>query len=519
MTIQEVVARFNTTPFLFAGSGVTRRYYGLPTWEDLLKHFAKKVCSDRFAYSAYKAAANGDLPLTATLIERDFNTAWYNNSDIRTLDEQGLAEVEEGKSPFKMEIAAWLREQSVIKQQYSEEINKLRKLAQKNLSGIITTNYDTFFESIFDGYKTYIGQDNLCFSTVQGFAEIYKIHGSVTVPDTIVIDDADYKLFRDKSKYLAAKLMTTFMEYPIIFIGYSLGDSDIREILENIVVCIPEDKLKILQERFIYVDYQADMIGYEISEYTLDLNGKRISMTRIALQDFSILYDALTAKVAAVPVKILRRFKEDLYTFALTQTPGTTLKVSALENERLSEEDLVISIGFPETGEKGYQVILDVNGWYHNVVFDDLPDAIYSYDKLLESTYPGVKHETKGYLPVCKYLVKASAYYPSIQATVPNSYDALLCATNIRGRSNTEKYSSVADLWKKEHLDVKRACRLLVCLPEEKIAVDELELVLHEMFSMDPNILSNSTDWTPPDVKRLIRIYDYLKWGGKIKKT
>lgn len=67
--------------------------------------------------------------------------------------------------------------------------------------------------------KIYVGQSQLIFSAIQGIAEIYKIHGSVEVPESIVINEEDYVEFERKSTYLAAKLMTIFMEYPIIFMG------------------------------------------------------------------------------------------------------------------------------------------------------------------------------------------------------------------------------------------------------------------------------------------------------------
>ena len=104
---------------------------------------------------------------------------------------------------------------------------------------------------------------------MQGIAEIYKIHGSVQSPGSIVINKNDYQFFRDKGKYLAAKLMTIFMEYPIIFIGYSISDSDVQMILGNIVECLPKDKISALQNRFVFVDYQKDFNDCEVSAHSV----------------------------------------------------------------------------------------------------------------------------------------------------------------------------------------------------------------------------------------------------------
>ena len=43
--------------------------------------------------------------------------------------------------------------------------------------------------------------------------------------------------------------------------------------------------------------------------------------------------------------------------------------------------------------------------------------------------------------------------------------------------------------------------------------MDELEMVLIEIFNNDVNILQNSITPVRTNIKRLIRIYGYLKWG------
>ena len=51
-----------------------------------------------------------------------------------------------------------------MNEEYLEEVGKLQNIAKNNISGVITTNYDCFFEDFFEGYKSFIGQDELVFS-------------------------------------------------------------------------------------------------------------------------------------------------------------------------------------------------------------------------------------------------------------------------------------------------------------------------------------------------------------------
>ena len=115
----EIVNKFNTTPFLFVGSGLTRRYLGLPSWSELLQHFASIISDDQFAFQRYMSLYNGNFEQIGSAIEKDFNEKWFINPGIRTESDDVLSLVKDNVSPFKAEVAHYIKSISKLNPAYA----------------------------------------------------------------------------------------------------------------------------------------------------------------------------------------------------------------------------------------------------------------------------------------------------------------------------------------------------------------------------------------------------------------
>lgn len=166
----------------------------------------------------------------------DFHDKWWDLEKYSEHREIFRSQLKDKSSALRMEICSYLTNVDLNNPPYltNEKLNnEVKVLSQLNIDGIITTNWDLFLEHIFPNYQKFVGQSELLFSNLLESCEIYKIHGCCSNPHSLVLTNEDYKDFENKNSYLAAKLITIFVEHPIIFIGYSINDENIRSILTS----------------------------------------------------------------------------------------------------------------------------------------------------------------------------------------------------------------------------------------------------------------------------------------------
>lgn len=277
--VKNLLKDTNKIPYLFVGSGLSMRYMKSETWEGLLRWVCESVGSPMKSYMLYKQRAIADpgmmFPRITSFMEDDFLNLVLPSSSFAPWVEKHEAELSDGIPAMKVYIAEHLKTFKPIG--LLDELGAL-KHASREIAGVITTNFDTLLESIFENYDCYTSQTELLFASTTGIGEIYKIHGSVTRPETMILTEKDFDLYKNKQDYMLSKILTIFGEYPIIFLGYSLNDQNVRDVIGALAKYAGPTRAQEFAKRFLFIDYTLD--NPEIGRHSFTVgDGSIVEMT------------------------------------------------------------------------------------------------------------------------------------------------------------------------------------------------------------------------------------------------
>lgn len=530
--IRERLEVANAHPFLFVGSGFTRRYLSSDDWAALIEHFARQAMpGNEFAYEIYKnkAIAQGMMghamiPEITQLIETDFNQLFLTAPQFADMREKNKGLIKSGVSPLKIAVADWIGKQSdsFDVPHHADEISAIGH-ARRNIAGIITTNFDQYLEHIFPDYIPYIGQNELLFNESYGIGEIYKIHGSISDPSSLVLTTHDYEEYHKRNAYLSAKLLTIFLEHPIIFIGYSLNDENVRTIFASIADCLSEEQLKTLSNRIFFLQREKEGRQNGFSIVRDSFGNKGLEFQRLVVEDFSLVYKAISGLRTSYTPKVLRKLKEDIYELVASSVPKERIRVVGIDDATdLDQIEFVIGVGaIKQLEEQGY----------HGLELKDLIEDLILEDKKLDPqsvvdlVLPKLGKQSSYNLPVFKYLQRATL------KNLDNSFLEYIHEVQDKGIhqwTNTSMrkahhcktiFGSIKALEASyDHAKFKETYLALDCVPfmkPESIDADELKKWLAEIYKQHDPLRQKESTMLSTNFRRTVKIFDYLKYGYK----
>lgn len=499
---------FNTNPYLFIGSGFSRRYLSLPTWEELLSNFFS-VSSIEGDFEYHKSKCNGNLPLLATNLSNEFHEIWWKkNQYIESRNTFKSLASEHVNLPLKIEISNYIRSTQKISTRYNKEIELLKTIV---IDGIITTNWDNFLDDNFNEFNRYIGQQELLFSEAISIGEIYKIHGCISRPETLILTEEDYLDFNSKNAYLAAKLLTIFVEHPIIFIGYSLSDNNIQQIIDSIVKCVDPKNLDKLKNRLIFVEWKENS-DFEIKDSSIKLPDNKVLPIKLIITDsFEPIFETLSTLKRQIPIKILRKLKNSVVEFVKSNNPTSKVFVTdidSINDDTLIEYAIGVGVATQLLSTQGYKSIETID------IIEDILNDNKNYDAklLVENTFPKI---IKGnvFIPVYKYLKSEKLLTKSGALKVKNKFELrkntptcflppqhyLKKQTEIR--RNHKDVNSIVNTF-----DMSHSLNYIPLLDLKTINLTQLLKFLRGCLKDDMTKKSSN-------FRKLVCLYDYLKYG------
>lgn len=501
--------KFPSPPYLFIGSGMSRRYMGLEDWPGLLR----KLCEiHNLDYGYLSTEAEGDLPQLASLIAKELQPKWWKEDRYKASREAYMKIAVDSESALKIETTLYLKENAKLTTS-PELIAELELFKKVVADGVVTTNWDNLIETIFPGQTVYVGQEGLIFSQIHGIAEIYKIHGTQDDPLSLVFTTKDYERFHQKNPYLASKLLTFFVENPVVFLGYSLTDENILEIIHSILDGLSSENVGKLADRLVFIQWDKDCKDSRFERTILSHEGRTLPVYQGTTSSMADVLEALGKIKRQIPAKLLRLLKQQVYQLVHSTDPADRVYVQDIDDKTpLNEIEFAMGVGLlAKLRDVGY-VAISREILARDLVFNDQG---LNAKTVVEKSLPELLKVAR-YVPVLKY-IRIAKNIPGFDADLMDSRVNLAAGRTLDFYLKTTGSGKLVENAKSfkgdflafsEHDTIERTMAYWHYLPELAFQADQVGDFLKEKFEFlinheNPNIRTSFL--------KLISVYDYIK--------
>lgn len=502
MNIREFIGQYRNHPVLFIGAGLSLRYLkNAFTWDGLLKHISYELSGNHEFYLDIKATSrvNGryDFTRVATRLEQEFNSHLSSNRNgkFQDINDMFYQEMESGNclSRFKIYISKLVKELT-YKEEKKDEIAELKKI-RKNIGSVITTNYDELIEDVF-GFAPLVGNDILLSNP---YGSVYKIHGCCSNSSKIIITEDDYAHFNEKYDLIRAQLLSIFIHNPIIFMGYGIGDENIKSLLKTIFTYVEPNSTDAdrIRNNFLLVEFEKNSDSNEITEHDIDLEGfSTIRINKIKTDNFIEIYKSLSnlnLPVSAMDIRKVQSIVKEIYSGA--SEDGTSIKVNITEDiDSLNNNDKILVIGSARSIRYEWKNASSFMSDYFDIIEESNHQLLKLIDKInisIQQWFPVhafnqiYQDLEKAETLKAQQITKIQGHLNSLPSAVETEHTSVEKIFNDHSITRTRKTDAIIwSLW------------------NGRIPLEQVETCLKKM-----------PDKKGTDYRRLLCTYDYKKYG------
>ncbi len=501
MNITEFCNQYKTHPVLFIGTGISMRYFeNSKSWEDLLKEIvidysgSEEHYYDLKSQCQYPIGRGYDYPKLGSIVESEFNNVASSERDgkYKEVNDSFYELMRNGSqiSRFKILISN-IFAGLIPKESMEVELGELKK-ARKNVGSVITTNYDDLIERVFE-FSPLIGNDILLSNP---YGSVYKIHGCIKHPGHIIITSKDYENFESRYELIRAQLLSLFIHNPIIFLGYSMGDENIKKILKTIFAyVVPNtDLAEQIKKNFLLVEYCAGSDNTLVQEHDIDIGGvtETIRINKLKTDNFAALYQAISGlnlPISAMDVRKVQTVVKEIYA-------GGSIKVEITEDiDKLKNSDRILAIGSSKTISYQYLTLTEMIQKY----FDILDESNYA----LISTINKQKVAINQYFPVFGFS-HVNEDINDIEDLKERQRQNVTKYVASKGSKRANGHTTVEGILNDESIATSYKCQSII------YAVDKGQITLEDY---EQYLRHYSDNRDSSDYRRMICQYDLMRYG------